>query len=273
MHTAYLEAKRSIDDRSLDRRIWDRFVESTVALAERLDRPIRIAEIGAGTGTMIDRLREWGAFDRISAVQSEGMCYDAWELNRETATVLRRRLEEAKEIREWRVYENDVTKTPPTRAYDVVVAHAVLDLFPVDVSMPMVESFLGTESVLYAPILFDGVTVIEPILNAELDAEILNRYHESMGGAFARSHLVALQERGFRDLEAGSSDWIVLPGSGGDGATLLLTLFNMMEEAVSPFFEGGERERFLEWIAQRREQAKREELFFEAHQLDLLAVR
>ncbi|HKK48818.1 MAG TPA: hypothetical protein VJ932_06950, partial [Alkalispirochaeta sp.] len=60
MHAAYLEAKRTIDDRSINPTVWHQVLH---AVSESGGDLLRIAEIGAGTGTMIDRLRDWGAFD------------------------------------------------------------------------------------------------------------------------------------------------------------------------------------------------------------------
>jgi len=52
----YLRAKRTVDDRALDRRLVDELRE---ALTER-DGPLRVLEIGAGIGTMLTRFLDWG---------------------------------------------------------------------------------------------------------------------------------------------------------------------------------------------------------------------
>ncbi|WP_436343282.1 class I SAM-dependent methyltransferase [Natronorubrum sp. FCH18a] len=54
---SYLEAKRSVDDRALNRRVLERF---TAELSGRPE-PVRILELGCGVGTMIARLAEWGS--------------------------------------------------------------------------------------------------------------------------------------------------------------------------------------------------------------------
>lgn len=54
----YLLAKRAIDDRSLNRQVYGKLASR---LAKRpLNPPLRILEAGAGVGTMVTRLLEWG---------------------------------------------------------------------------------------------------------------------------------------------------------------------------------------------------------------------
>src|SRR5262252_399499 len=48
----YLRAKRSVDDRALNRGVFDVFDAALRGLA----RPARILELGAGVGTMVPRL-------------------------------------------------------------------------------------------------------------------------------------------------------------------------------------------------------------------------
>ncbi|MFB6257040.1 MAG: SAM-dependent methyltransferase, partial [Haloplanus sp.] len=49
----YLEAKRTVDDRALDRRVRDRFLDE-------LPGAPRIREAGVGTGVTVPRLLDWG---------------------------------------------------------------------------------------------------------------------------------------------------------------------------------------------------------------------
>jgi SAM-dependent methyltransferase len=56
--TRYLAAKKNLDDRSLNRRVWDRLRQ---AVQERPEpAPLRVLEVGCGIGTMIERLLDWG---------------------------------------------------------------------------------------------------------------------------------------------------------------------------------------------------------------------
>ena len=54
----YLAAKRSVDDRALDRRLLDRLADGAVRAADDGDGPLRVLEVGAGVGTMVERLVE-----------------------------------------------------------------------------------------------------------------------------------------------------------------------------------------------------------------------
>ena len=54
-YSRYLAAKRSVDDRSLNRHVLDR---GRVELAKLEGRSVRIVEVGGGIGTMVARLVE-----------------------------------------------------------------------------------------------------------------------------------------------------------------------------------------------------------------------
>ena len=56
--TRYLSAKKSVDDRALNKNVWKSL--AATLNRETVGRPIRILEIGAGIGTMLERALEWG---------------------------------------------------------------------------------------------------------------------------------------------------------------------------------------------------------------------
>ncbi len=53
----YLAAKKSVDDRALNRHVWETLKSSLAA--QVAETPVRILEIGAGIGTMVERLLDW----------------------------------------------------------------------------------------------------------------------------------------------------------------------------------------------------------------------
>lgn len=58
---SYLDAKRTVDDRALNRRVVSRFADELWRRWERGgDDPVRIVEFGAGIGAMVARLVTWG---------------------------------------------------------------------------------------------------------------------------------------------------------------------------------------------------------------------
>ncbi|MDT8899105.1 hypothetical protein QYE77_12600 [Thermanaerothrix sp. 4228-RoL] len=56
----YLEVKRSVDDLALNRQVWNVLVNHTRRTAHL---PLKLLEVGAGIGTMIQRAWEWGLVD------------------------------------------------------------------------------------------------------------------------------------------------------------------------------------------------------------------
>jgi SAM-dependent methyltransferase len=277
MHTAYLEAKRVIDDRSLNRMVWNHMVERVARIPAR---PLRIAEIGAGTGTMLDRLTEWGFF---AAVARDGrpVTYDAWEINPVTAALLQERLSRTGEIESGTAHVGDVRERKDGGTYDLVIANAVLDLFRPAEMAEMVAGLLAPGGLLYGSIVFDGVTLLEPGIDEGADTEILRLYHRSMTQGFGRRHVLALRAAGFEIAEIGSSDWIVPPRASGptpEERELIGTVLGMMEEAVSHQIAALPdaaitREELIAWIARRRNQLDDGEILFEAHQMDFVALR
>ena len=53
----YLAAKKEIDDRALNRRVLDQFTARLPT--KNLRSPLRVLELGAGIGTMVERLVGW----------------------------------------------------------------------------------------------------------------------------------------------------------------------------------------------------------------------
>ena len=60
----YLAAKKGLDDRSLNRQVWDTLAQ---ALRDRPDSaPLRVLEVGCGIGTMVERLLDRGLLTRAA---------------------------------------------------------------------------------------------------------------------------------------------------------------------------------------------------------------
>ena len=67
----YLSAKKTVDDRSLNRRVWETLIREVSAIPH--DGPLQILEIGAGIGTMVERALDWGLVSQAvyTALDSE----------------------------------------------------------------------------------------------------------------------------------------------------------------------------------------------------------
>jgi hypothetical protein len=175
---------------------------------------------------------------------------------------------------------------PDQRRWDLLIAHAVLDLLDVPVILPRLLSCLRLQGGFYFPINFDGVTIFEPVIDRFLDEEISRCYHQTMderratGAESGESRTgrrlfgqVALA--GGHILEAGSSDWVVYPRAGSypaDEAYFLQSIIRFMESALTghPDLDPKQLGR---WISRRREQVDAGELTFIAHQIDLFGLR
>ena len=73
----YLAAKRSVDDRALNWQVWQHLVAALPRATPQ--QPLRILEVGAGIGSMVERLvagdvliHAWGDFVTGTGVRIEG---------------------------------------------------------------------------------------------------------------------------------------------------------------------------------------------------------
>ena len=274
----YLAAKKSVDDRALNRLVWQRLA-AELASGEATS-PLEILEIGAGIGTMVERVLEWGllARGRYTAI-------DGSRENIETAQVrwagksipgLPLRLEQA-DVFAFAARAEEVGR------YDLLIAHAVLDLFDVASALPRLLRLLKPGGICYFTINFDGATIFEPVIHPALDAQIETLNHRSMdermtggqpsGDSRCGRHLFhLLPAAGVRILAAGSSDWIVYPENGQyaqDEAYFLHSILHFIENTLNGHAEL-DGIAFAAWLAERRRQIAQGTLVYIAHQMDFV---
>lgn len=268
----YLASKKTVDDRALNRRVWQAMVSLLGG------RSPRVLELGAGIGTMVERAAELG-----------GLSPESWTLLDSQPGLLReaRRRLAGRVPFGTRYLEADVEQFLegcPDR-FDLVAAHAFIDLFDPARLLPAVVRLAAPSGCLLLTISFDGLSAWEPEIDAELDARIVQLYHRTMdertsegrpsGDSRSGRHLLTLLPRlGCRIEEAGSSDWVVYPRDGGypaDERFFLSCILGFFEESLSrrPELDRGELGR---WLEARRLQLETGRLVFIAHQLDVLAV-
>lgn len=272
----YLAAKRTVDDRALNG-----YVRRTL-LAALPPGPRDILEVGAGTGTMIDRLSGWpGVLDggRYTAV-------DALADNVATATArlspksLPITLElEAIDLFDFMARETGI------RQWDLLIAHAFLDLVDAPATLPRLFELLRPGGLFYFTINFDGHTILEPVIDPAFDSRVLELYHQTMderlvdgrlsGDSQSGRHLLRqIPAAGGRILAAGSSDWVVMPLNGtyiADEAYFLHFIINTIEGALVGH-EALNGDQFARWIMRRHAQIEAGELVYIAHQLDVAGV-
>jgi hypothetical protein len=299
-HTQYLRAKASIDARALHAGVWDAF---TTALTERLtahDR-LTVLEVGGGIGTMAQWVLDamltssesvnptYILVDQdSSAIQEAQTQLHAWGRDREGKCTLsdRRLWMEGREGRvEVKFVEDDIFDYLEHRSsgpVDITIGQAVLDMFNLPRALDVLSS--RTTDLLYLPINFDGITSFTPLL-PHLDEQIEEAYHRSMerrrtqhgpiGGSKSGRRLLELivGDSTLDLIEAGPSDWIVLPNNGEYTGSKKRFLAHMLHTIEQELREGStvRAETLSSWMDQRRVHLKKGVLTLTAHQIDVLA--
>ena len=287
--TRYLLSKQSVDDRALNRHVLE-------ALKAHLPaQPIRIIEMGAGIGTMLRRLVRWDVFQHgeyvlVDQMQENIEFASDWLPQWAEEAGLRVEAAGPRELRlldvshDVRVHLEQADVFDYIRANrdpaDLLIAHAVLDLLHMPASMQELLSL--TKGLAWLTINFDGVTSLEPLVDAALDARIERLYHASMdarptgGDSQSGRHLFAhLRRAGAEILAAGASDWVVHAVGGtypDDEAYFLRCILRFFEESLTGNAEL-DPGAFAGWQEERRKQIERGELVYIAHQMDFLVRR
>jgi hypothetical protein len=171
---------------------------------------------------------------------------------------------------------------------DLLLAHAFMDLVDVPATLPLFTRTLRPGALLYFTINFDGATILEPTIDRAFDQHIEAVYHRTMderitngklsGDSHTGRHLFhQLKTANIHTLDAGSSDWVVIPQrattSGSayphDEAYFLHFIVHTMQGALRQHPQI-DMARFDAWIATRHAQIEAGELVYIAHQLDYL---
>jgi SAM-dependent methyltransferase len=283
-YTRFLAAKKSVDDRALNRSVLDEF--------RRLVPPgePRILEIGAGLGTMVARLLDWqvvtaGEYtlldvDRRLLSDSRAWLCD-WAGARGVPT---RAMPDGVQLGDLRVRLleaelGDHLEAGSGERADLLIANAVLDLVDVPAVLPGLLRLLVPGGGYWFTVNFDGESIFQP--DHPDDDAVLGAYHRTMdsrvrygrpaGESRTGRHLFgALRAAGAPPLAAGSSDWVVLAGPDGrypdDEEHFVGAILQTIEDALDgPDAPAG----LAGWLADRRRQLAGGELVYLAHQLDV----
>ncbi len=170
--------------------------------------------------------------------------------------------------------------------WDVLLAHAFLDLVDLDTAVPRLFALLKPGGHFSFTLNFDGATIFLPTLDPALDARIERLYHGTMddrridgkpSGSSLTGRLLfsALPKYGGRVIAAGSSDWVVFSGPESyprDEAYFLHYLVHTVDGALRrhPLMEEGP---LSDWASRRHQQIDRGELVYIAHQLDFFGTK
>jgi SAM-dependent methyltransferase len=295
----YLAAKQSVDDRALNRSVRDALGQ---ALAARpAGKPLMVLEIGCGLGAMAARLVEWGFLtDAIyRGIDLEPACVaeahrrlQLLASRRNLAAVLRETAAKLSgpNLNLSLVFEaidffEFAAREAGREAWDLIGAHAFLDLVDLDETLPKMLALLRPGGWFYFTLNFDGTTIFQPTIEPGLDRQIEALYHRTMvrrssggklsdGSTTGRRLFGALKAAGGEVLAAGGSDWVVWPEGGsypGDEAYFLHFIIHTMATALAGHPELN-RQVLDRWIEKRHAQVAAGELIYLTHQLDFFGT-
>jgi hypothetical protein len=289
----YLEAKRTVDDRALNKDVLERLRIELAARGD--DRRQRVLEVGAGIGTMVTRLIEWRVLQHAD--------YTLLDQDSELLEIGRRRLlewaaargaavEELSDGLRLRAPDLDFTahflagelhsllsSSDGPNNVDLLIANAFLDIVDLPWTLPRLLERAAPDGLYWFCINFDGESIFLP--EHSDDTQLLQAYHRSMDervrdgrrtgdsktGRRLFSHLARV---GARVLAAGASDWVVHPTSAGypaDEAYFLRQILNTIAQELGSHAEI-QAPVLAAWTEARKRQLERGELHFIAHQLD-----
>ncbi|KJS03492.1 MAG: hypothetical protein VR65_00520 [Desulfobulbaceae bacterium BRH_c16a] len=289
----YLAAKKTIDDRALNHHVWETLCQALPQTTG--NEPVNILEIGAGIGTMLERIVDWGLLTNAStyvATDSDpgqlgaarkylsqwagrrGHALSWPEEHRGRLSTSRADISVALDLAR---AEELADKSGSPGPFHLVIAHAVLDLVDFPAVLPRLLSRLTKNGLGYFTCNFDGETVFLP--ECEGDAEIIRRYHASMEARLAgashtgRRLLTFLQRPGLELLAAGSSDWVIHPRSHRYVTDEAFFLHAIIETVERELKKNRRLPGLAAWARLRHRQVETGELSFLARHLDLLVRR
>jgi SAM-dependent methyltransferase len=284
----YLAAKTSVDDRALNRHVLAELCRLMPAGAPR------VLEVGAGLGTMVARLIEWGIVScgEYILLDADRQLLDrsrAWISNWAASRDLRSKLlPDGLRVGDLRVRMvhaelGSYLEAAHGQPADALIANAVLDLVDVPAVLPGLLRLLVPGGVYWFTINYDGETIFAP--GHPLDDQVMRAYHRDMdervryGRAAGESRTGRrmfdyLRDAGAPALAAGSSDWVVHAGPErnypADEAYFLRCILNTIEDALHDRVDRVEPADLADWLAERNRQLEAGQLVYVAHQLDFV---
>jgi SAM-dependent methyltransferase len=285
-YARYLAAKTTVDDRALNRHVLAELRGLMPAGAPR------VLEVGAGLGTMVARLLDWGVVgtgeytlldtDRPLLDHSRQWLRD-WAAARGLRDDLRPDGLQVGDLRVRLVHAElgRYLESGHGAQADVLIANAVLDLVDVPAVLPGLLRLLVPGGVYWFTINYDGESIFAP--GHPHDDQVMQAYHRDMdervrygrpaGESRTGRHLFhQLRAAGAPALAAGSSDWVVSAGPDGnypgDEAIFLRSILSTIQDALRSRPDWVDPADLAGWLAVRRRQLAAGELVYVAHQLD-----
>lgn len=293
----YLSAKKTVDDRALNKAVWERLKREVHSRSSR--EPLNVLEIGAGIGTMIERVLEWGLLGSANYLALDAMAENIEEAAARVPAIAADLGFQVERAQEGYRFEKGATRMalslkatdvfdfiaeqPRRPGWDLLIANAFLDLVDVPKALPRMLSLLKPGGLFYFTITFDGATILEPQLDQDLDARIEALYHETMDKRIVRGQQSGdsrtgrhffqhVRSIGAQLLDAGSSDWVVFGGPEGyeaDEAFFLHFIIDTMALALE-ITQKLDSRALQGWARRRHQQIEEGTLVYIAHQMDFL---
>ena len=302
-YARYLAAKTTVDDRALNRHVLAELRRLMPAGAPR------VLEVGAGLGTMVARLMDWGAvgageYILLDADRQLLDCSRRWLRDWAAARGLGSDLlPDGLQVGDLRVrlvhaelggyleaahgargvQGDQGAQGDQGVPADVLIANAVLDLVDVPAILPGLLRLLVPGGVYWFTINYDGESIFEP--GHPHDDQVMQAYHRDMDervrygrpageSRTGRRLFHHLRAAGAPALAAGSSDWVVSAGPDGnypgDEAYFLRSILNTIQNALRNRQGRVEPADLADWLAERGRQLAAGELVYIAHQLDFV---
>jgi SAM-dependent methyltransferase len=287
-YARYLSAKTTVDDRALNRQVLAELCRLMPAGAPR------VLEVGAGLGTMVARLLDWGVlaageYILLDADRQLLECSRRWLLDWAAARgVHSDLLPDGLRVGDLRVrlVQAEIggyLKAAHGQLADVLIANAVLDLIDVPAILPGLLRLLVPGGVYWFSINYDGESVFAP--GHPYDDQVMRAYHRDMDERIrygrpagesrtGRRLFHHLRDAGAPALAAGSSDWVVHPAPDGnypaDEAYFLHSILATIRDALRNRHDRVEPADLADWLVVRCRQLAAGELVYIAHQLDFV---
>jgi hypothetical protein len=285
-YARFLAAKTTVDDRALNRPVLAELCRLMPAGAPR------VLEVGAGLGTMVARLVDWGLINagEYTLLDVDRQLLDdsrRWLCDWAAARGVRSDpLPDGLRVGDLRVRLvqaelGSYLKAGHRASADVLIANAVLDLVDVPALLPGLLRLLIPGGLYWFTINYDGESIFTP--DHPYDDQIMRAYHRDMDERFryggppgesrtGRRLFHYLRTVGAPALAAGSSDWVVSARPDrnypDDEAYFLRSILNAFQNALRNGEQRVEQARLADWLAVRGRQLAAGELVYIAHQLD-----
>ena len=286
-YARYLAAKTTVDDRALNRHVLAELRRLMPAGAPQ------VLEVGAGLGTMVARLMDWGVvgageYILLDADRQLLDCSRRWLCDWAAARGLRSDLlPDGLQVGDLRVRLvhaelGRYLEAAHGALADVLIANAVLDLVDVPAVLPGLLRLLVPGGVYWFTINYDGESIFAP--GHPHDDQIMQAYHRDMDervryGRPGKAERAAAcsticgprgRPRWRRGRRTGSCSAGPDGNYPGDEAYFLRSILNTIQNALRNRQDRVEPADLADWLAERGRQLAAGELVYIAHQLDFV---